>query len=304
VTDHFGVVVGGHNNQAGDNGGTPTDRFGAAVVGGSSNRARGFESFVGGGQGNIVDGIRGVITGGSFNSVNGSAGTVGGGSGNTAGGDYAIIPGGRSNTTAADYAFAAGRRAQAVNAGAFVWGDSTDADVVSPAADTFTARASGGVYFYSAADLSAGVQLPAGGGAWATISDRNVKENIERIDAPAVLEALVALPVSTWNYISQDDHIRHIGVMAQDFYAAFGVGEDERRITTIDADGVAFAAIQGLNQKLEAENAALQSRVEGLEARLAALEGLAGGGQSASLLPVVAVIGGLGLLALRRRKNP
>jgi dTDP-4-amino-4,6-dideoxygalactose transaminase len=49
-----------------------------------------------------------------------------------------------------------------------------------------------------------------------------------------------------------------MGVMAQDFYAAFGIGEDERHITTIDADGVAFAAIQGLNEKLETENAALE----------------------------------------------
>jgi hypothetical protein len=43
--------------------------------------------------------------------------------------------------------------------------------------------------------------------------------------------------------------------MAQDFYAAFNVGEDEKHITTVDADGVALAAIQGLNQKLEQKNA-------------------------------------------------
>jgi trimeric autotransporter adhesin len=39
--------------------------------------------------------------------------------------------------------------------------------------------------------------------------------------------------------------------MAQDFKAAFGVGESDTGITSIDADGVALAAIQGLNQKLE-----------------------------------------------------
>jgi trimeric autotransporter adhesin len=56
--------------------------------------------------------------------------------------------------------------------------------------------------------------------------------------------------------------------MAQDFHAAFGVGPDERHITTVDADGVALAAIQGLNRKLEAsrrENAELRERPERLE---------------------------------------
>jgi hypothetical protein len=127
-----------------------------------------------------------------------------------------------------------------------------------------------------------------------------VKENLDAVDARAVLEALVALPVSTWNYISQGESIRHIGVMAQDFYAAFGVGEDDRHITTIDADGVAFAAIQGLNAKLESENAALRAELDAVQARLAALEGLASGGQSATLLPV-ALVAGLGVLVLRRR---
>jgi len=39
--------------------------------------------------------------------------------------------------------------------------------------------------------------------------------------------------------------------MAQDFRAAFGLGENDPTITTVDADGVALAAIQGLNAKLE-----------------------------------------------------
>jgi cell division protein FtsB len=59
--------------------------------------------------------------------------------------------------------------------------------------------------------------------------------------------------------------------MAQDFHAAFSLGTDERHIATVDADGVALSAIQGLNQKLEetrAENAALKARLEKLEALL------------------------------------
>lgn len=58
-----------------------------------------------------------------------------------------MIPGGYSNSVAGSYGFAAGRRARAAHQGAFVWADSTDADLVSSAADTFSVRASGGVAF-------------------------------------------------------------------------------------------------------------------------------------------------------------
>jgi uncharacterized protein YceH (UPF0502 family) len=78
--------------------------------------------------------------------------------------------------------------------------------------------------------------------------------------------------VNTWRYKSQDASIRHIGPTAQDFKAAFGVGETDTGIATVDADGVALAAIQGLNQKLnqkleqkEAEIAELKARLERLE---------------------------------------
>ena len=52
--------------------------------------------------------------------------------------------------------------------------------------------------------------------------------------------------------------------MAQDFYAMFKVGEDNKHITDVDEVGVALAAIQGLNQKMDSENAALR---EGLKRR-------------------------------------
>ena len=88
------------------------------------------------------------------------------------------------------------------------------------------------------------------------------------------------MPISTWNCKAHDESIRHIGPMAEDFHATFGVGEKETMITTIDADGVALAAIQGLHEivqekeasiaELEAQNDAQNERIANLEARLAA----------------------------------
>ena len=73
----------------------------------------------------------------------------------------------------------------------------------------------------------------------------------------------VIVAVYVWKDITP-----HIGPMAQDFKAAFYPGSDDKSITTLEADGVAFAAIQGLNQKLKeqkAENAELKVRLEKLE---------------------------------------
>jgi hypothetical protein len=81
-------------------------------------------------------------------------------------------------------------------------------------------------------------------------SDRNLKENFSPVSPREVLEKVATLPISRWNF-KGDAATPHVGPMAQDFYAAFGTGTDERHIATVDADGVALAAIQGLNQKLE-----------------------------------------------------
>jgi hypothetical protein len=64
-----------------------------------------------------------------------------------------------------------------------------------------------------------------------------------------------------------------MGPMAQDFYAAFGLGGSETTITTIDPDGVSLAAIQGLNQKLEEKLKEKGAEIELLKERLNRLEG-------------------------------
>ena len=73
------------------------------------------------------------------------------------------------------------------------------------------------------------------------------------------------MSVSSWSY-NDAAGVRHIGPMAEDFHASFGLGSTDKAIATVDSDGVALAAIQGLHQKLEDENAELRRRIELLEA--------------------------------------
>lgn len=107
-------------------------------------------------------------------------------------------------------------------------------------------------------------------------SDRNVKANFRGVDSLEVLGKVARLPITSWNYKSDPANVRHIGPTAQDFKAAFGLnGEDDTHINSLDAQGVALAAMQGLyelNRQLTNENKALQDRLTALEQRPAALE--------------------------------
>lgn len=106
-------------------------------------------------------------------------------------------------------------------------------------------------------------------------SDRNAKQDFAPISPSQILDRVVELPVSEWSY-KTDSATRHIGPVAQDFHEAFGLnGNDDKHITTVDESGVALAAIQGLNQKLEeqsAENAQLKRENDLLAKRLDELE--------------------------------
>jgi hypothetical protein len=112
-------------------------------------------------------------------------------------------------------------------------------------------------------------------------SDRNAKQDFAPISPAQILDKVLELPVSEWSY-KEDAGPRHIGPMAQDFYSIFNIGTDDKHIAPIDEGGVAFAAIQGLNQKLEeqvnekdAEILKLKEKagkVDTLEKRLTELE--------------------------------
>ncbi len=111
-------------------------------------------------------------------------------------------------------------------------------------------------------------------GTLTELSDRNAKHDIEMVDAETVLATLHELPISTWRYNDSPEGL-HLGPMAQDFHAAFGLGESETGLSSIDTGGVAMAAIQGLSQLVESQQALIdhqQARLADLEARLMALE--------------------------------
>ncbi len=126
-------------------------------------------------------------------------------------------------------------------------------------------------------DCCAGVPIPDGEAicySQCPDSDRNIKRGFVAVDVEDVLDRVATLPITTWSYI-EDPQVRHIGPMAQDFKAAFDVGGSDKGIAKVDADGVALAAVQALDQHvtaLEAENEDLRRTVAALHERLDRLE--------------------------------
>ncbi len=159
--------------------------------------------------------------------------------------------------------------------GSFLFGDrSTANDFVGTAVNEFGVRAAGGVYFYTNAGLSSGLRIAPGGSQWLTHSDVNMKHDFRDLDGEALLGKLARMSVQEWSYKSQDAAIRHVGPTAQDFHAAFGLGEDPLRIGTLDADGIALAAVKALEARTRQLNDTLIRENDALRARLARLEAL------------------------------
>ncbi|HVF58874.1 MAG TPA: tail fiber domain-containing protein [Thermoanaerobaculia bacterium] len=96
-------------------------------------------------------------------------------------------------------------------------------------------------------------------------SDRNLKKDIVPVRHD-VLAKLAAVPISTWTY--KTDDVLHMGPMAQDFSAAFGLGIDDKHVSPMDMAGVSLAAVQALNvvvREKDQEISDLKSRIEALE---------------------------------------
>lgn len=292
------TVGGGINNSArsvettvgGGEGNTASAEF-ATVGGGQSNTAKGFwatvgggmrntagdideDSFpvsgaefatVGGGADNTAIGDAATVSGGSSNTVDASSATVGGGGLNTASGRGATVPGGVGNTASGPYSFAAGRGAttEATHGGAVVFADSTDVAFRSHGPNEFRS------------------QMPMFAPNVSAVDDRDTKQSVTPVEPLEILDALLDMEVSSWEF-TQGDSGRHIGPTASDFSSAFALGTEQNVISFIDADGVAFAAIQGIAQRL-AEAASVTAdliaekneQLADLEARIDTLEAAA-----------------------------
>jgi hypothetical protein len=178
---------------------------------------------------------------------------------------------GLQNSASGNFSVAIGKNARTANRqGSVVLGDGCagfSSDSVYPTANNqFVARGCGGIKLYTSQNLSSGVEVAAGGGSWSSISDRNRKRDFRSVDGEALLTKLREMPVATWSYKTQDSTIRHMGPVAQDFSAAFGLGESNLLINTVDIDGVNMAGVK-----------ALESRTSGQQARIDALEKVVSG---------------------------
>lgn len=303
------TVGGGSLNKASS---TTAGSAGASTVaGGESNTASADFASVGGGSGNIAGADHAVVAGGEANNVTGDHAVVAGGLQNTAasapsvifgntegfsavsggldnyaGGAFSVVPGGYFNAAVGEGTFVGGCQAEADYPGTFMWasmdttqsqgGCSAQSLMHDTGPSQFIVQASGGFFLYSGfrgQDL--GVTLPSGSGSWSSTSDRNTKANFAVVDTSSLLAKIAALPLSTWNYKAQAETIRHLGPMAQDFRSAFGLGEDDKHISTIDSEGVSLAGIQALyklSQEKDQKIAELARTVEDLTRRLVAIE--------------------------------
>jgi hypothetical protein len=290
----FSYVGGGVFNVAGE--------VAAVVSGGNDNAAVGPGSAVAGGYRNVARGVASSIVGGEENGTSGRHSTAGGyrtcagGDRSWTGGFRAVVRTGNSFGSAGiGCADASSTDDADGDEGSFVWADGQPAKFQTTGPNQFAVRSIGGFYFGSNSTIS----IPAGrlintstgahlttGGVWTNVSSRALKSAFEAVDPDAVLTGVLALPITRWQYTASASEGTHLGPVAEDFRAAFGLGNDATSISTVDADGVALAAIQGLAARLEsrhaeqtsvisalsAQNQSLMMTIGALEARLRELE--------------------------------
>jgi hypothetical protein len=194
---------------------------------------------------------------------------------------------GYRTTANADYSVAIGRMASTNgHTGAMVFGDASINDSVRASANNqFTVRAAGGIRLYSNATLTNGCFIAASGGSMSCTSSRHVKHGFTDVDGESVLRKIAGMPVQRWRYNGERADVWHLGPMAQDFRAAFGLGTDDTSIGVLDIAGVNLLAVQTLERRtreldertrevtaLRDEVATLRARQEEMERRLARLE--------------------------------
>jgi len=214
---------------------------------------------------------------------------------------------GEDNTASGAASVALGYHAHTnARQGSFVFSDRSSVDTLRAGVNhSANWRVSGGFRVFTSSNLSTGVTIQSGSvtsnwgqsnaviststgaylstsGVWTNTSDVRRKHLFEDVAGEDVLLRLRALPVRTWSYRVDDAGIRHMGPTAQDFRAAFGLGNDDVTIASIDEGGVALSAIKALDSRttgqesristLERDNAALRAENAELRARLDRIE--------------------------------
>jgi hypothetical protein len=212
----WSAVAGGGGNKAnnddsavGGGAGNTASGYYSAVAGGQANKASGNTSAVAGGYLNTASGALSAVAAGGNNTESGNTSAVAGGLQNTASGRDSAVPGGFKNTAGGIGSFAAGTQAKATRDGSFVWGDGTTLDATSPAANTFSIRASGGIWLGTTSfpaitaghfiDTSTQAYLTSTG-VWTDNSDRALKHDFRPLDKSSVLEKGARMPITTWSY--------------------------------------------------------------------------------------------------------
>ncbi|EAU67067.1 Hep_Hag family [Stigmatella aurantiaca DW4/3-1] len=229
------------------------------------------------GSSNKASGTASVATGASTTAS--GFGSVAMGYTNVASGQGAMALGYRV-TADADYSTALGHRASSGGfTGSFIWADQSTTNIVTnSAANQFMVRAAGGLRLRTKSDLSTGCDLPAGSGVFSCTSDRDTKEDFRRVNGEEVLAKVAGMTVESWRYKTEAAGVRHVGPVAQDFRAAFGLGTDDKSIGMLDIDGVNMVAIQALERRTQELNAktaevdALKSQVTDLQRSVERLE--------------------------------
>jgi hypothetical protein len=210
------------------------NRAGNTAAGGGSFQNRG-----GANAGNRAGGGAGANSGNR-------AGTTSGNRGGSSGGSFSGVDRGGSQAKAAS------QRGQSSRSSSASSGSRSSGSRSSGASRSGGGGSRGG----------GGGSRGGGGGGGRGRSDVALKENFAFVDPYSVLQRVLDMPISSWNYID-DPQSRHLGPMAQDFHYAFGLGgEDDKTITFLDEGGVALAAIQGLNLKLDERDAQIRSLQE------------------------------------------
>lgn len=104
--------------------------------------------------------------------------------------------------------------------------------------------------------------------AFNSTSSRALKEQIEPVDSSELLAKLEELPISTWQFSKGGKNARHLGPMAEDFHAAYGLGRDNKHISPADMAGVALASVKELrksNKELLYQNRVLKKRLDSIQ---------------------------------------